>query len=112
NGLKYIAKKVHASAVTLADNLKKSGIKQLNTAYFDTILVEADSEKVKSVAEAHEVNFLYVDANKIAISLNEATTLSDINTIIKIFSEALGTANENATTLTENTSVLNGLQRK
>ncbi len=112
NGLKYIANKVHNSAVTLADNLMKYGIKQINTAYFDTILVEADSSKIRPVAEAHEVNFLYVDTNKVAISLNEATTLSDINVIIKIFSEALGKANENATALTEDTSVLNGLQRK
>jgi glycine dehydrogenase len=51
NGLKYIANKVHASAVTLADALNKLGVYQLNTSFFDTILVKADAQKVKAIAE-------------------------------------------------------------
>jgi glycine dehydrogenase len=34
-GLKYIANKVHASAVTLADALNKLGVYQTNTSFFD-----------------------------------------------------------------------------
>src|SRR5665811_806983 len=39
-GLKYIAKKVHATAVTLTDALEKLGLYQINTSYFDTITVK------------------------------------------------------------------------
>jgi len=49
-GLQYIADKVHASAVTLAEALNKLGVYQTNTAFFDTISVKADATKVKAVA--------------------------------------------------------------
>ncbi len=89
-GLKYIADKVHASAVTTADALNKLGVYQTNTAFFDTIVVKADAQKVKSIAERNEVNLYYIDNETISISFNETTSLSDINTIIAIFAEAVG----------------------
>ncbi|WP_337967443.1 aminomethyl-transferring glycine dehydrogenase [uncultured Flavobacterium sp.] len=89
-GLQYIANKVHASAVTTAEALNKLGVFQTNTAYFDTILVKADAQKVKAIAEKNEVNFYYVDADTISISFNETTSINDINQIIAIFAEALG----------------------
>lgn len=89
-GLKYIANKVHASAVTLADALNKLGVYQINTAFFDTISVKADAVKVKAIAEKQEVNFFYIDNQTISISLNETTSLSDLNQIITIFAEATG----------------------
>ncbi len=89
-GLQYIADKVHASAVTTADALNKLGVYQTNSAFFDTILVKADATKVKSIAEQHEVNFFYPDAETISISFNETTSVNDINQIIAIFAEATG----------------------
>ncbi|MDA6068696.1 aminomethyl-transferring glycine dehydrogenase [Flavobacterium sp. AC] len=89
-GLQYIAGKVHASAVTAAEALNKLGVFQTNTAYFDTILVKADAQKVKAIAEKNEVNFYYVNADTISISFNETTSITDINQIIAIFAEALG----------------------
>ena len=89
-GLQYIADKVHASAVTTADALNKLGVYQTNSAFFDTILVKADANKVKAIAEKHEVNFFYPDAETISISFNETTSVSDINQIIAIFAEATG----------------------
>ncbi len=89
-GLKYIANKVHASAVTLADALNKLGVYQTNSAFFDTILVKADAKKIKAIAEKNEVNFFYPDAESISISLNETTSVDDLNQIIAIFAEATG----------------------
>ncbi|MEI7509546.1 MAG: aminomethyl-transferring glycine dehydrogenase, partial [Flavobacterium sp.] len=88
-GLKYIANKVHASAVTLADALNKLGVYNINTAFFDTIAVKADASKVKTIAEKHEVNFFYIDSETISIAVNETTSIADINQIITIFAEAL-----------------------
>lgn len=90
-GLQYIANKVHASAATLANALTASGYTQSNAAFFDTILIKADATKVKAVAEKHEVNFYYPDAESISISLNETTSITDLNKIISIFDEANGT---------------------
>ena len=89
-GLQYIADKVHNTASTLADALNKLGVYQTNAAFFDTILVKADAAKVKTIAEKHEVNFFYPDAETISISFNETTSVSDINQIIAIFAEATG----------------------
>jgi glycine dehydrogenase len=89
-GLQYIANKVHSSAVTLADALNKLGVYQTNTAFFDTISVKADANKVKAIAEKNEVNFFYVDGETISISLNETTSVTDINQIIAIFAEVTG----------------------
>jgi len=90
-GLKYIANKVHASTATLANALEKLGFQLTNNAFFDTIVVKANSNKVKEIAEQHEINFYYIDANTISISLNETTSISDINTIIAVFASANGT---------------------
>ena len=84
-GLRYIANKVHASAVTTADALNKIGVYQTNSAFFDTILVKSEAAKIKAIAEKHEVNFFYPDAETISISFNETTSINDINQIIAIF---------------------------
>src|SRR5690554_2764725 len=89
-GLQYIADKVHASAVTVAESLTKLGVEQINTSFFDTIVVKADAEKVKAIAIQNEVNFYYIDNNTVQIALNETTNLNDINQIIAIFAKAVG----------------------
>jgi len=110
-GLKYIADKVHASAVTLADALNKLGVYNVNTSFFDTILVKADAQKVKAIAEKNEVNFYYVDADTISISLNETTSLSDLNQIISIFAEATGKDSFKVSELTSTINFSDSLER-
>ena len=88
DGLKYIADKLHSSAVTLANELEKLGLYQINSAYFDTIVVKTDAQKVREIAELNEVNFYYVDDNTVSISLNETTSVADLNKIVSIFAEA------------------------
>lgn len=111
-GLQYIANKVHASAVTTADALNKLGVYQTNTAFFDTILVKADAHKVKAIAEKHEVNFFYPDAETISISFNETTSIGDINQIVAIFAAATGKETFTITELTADTMVPANLVRK
>lgn len=100
-GLQYIADKVHASAATLANALEKSGYQQTNTAFFDTIVVKADAKKVKTIAEENEINFYYIDDNTISISLNETTSITDLNKIIAVFASANGTAVNTIKSLSE-----------
>ncbi|WP_419213848.1 aminomethyl-transferring glycine dehydrogenase [Maribacter sp. X9] len=111
-GLEYIAKKVHATAVTLADALEKLGLYQTNSAFFDTITVKTDAQKVRPIAEKHEVNFLYVDTATISVAVNEATSLKDLNQIIGIFSEALGKPATEVDNLLNSTSVPENIQRR
>jgi len=88
-GLKYIANKVHNSVSTLAEGLEQLGFYQTNTSFFDTINIKGDVTKVKPIAEAHHVNFYYPDADTVSITINETTTIKDINTILSVFAEAV-----------------------
>ena len=110
-GLQYIANKVHASATTLADALNKLGVYQTNSAFFDTISVKADANKVKAIAEKNEMNFFYPDGETISISLNETTSLSDINQIIAVFAEATAKEAFKISELNSNTTIPNSLVR-
>jgi glycine dehydrogenase len=87
-GLKYIADKVHNAASSLAKGLETLGFIQVNTSYFDTLLVKADADKIKDIAQSKGVNFYFPDAKSVAISLNETTSIEDINTVLDIFAES------------------------
>ncbi len=112
DGLKYIADTVHFSTVTLAEELEKMGIKQLNSAYFDTLQVKADAQKIKAEAEKNEINFYYPDAETVCISLNETTTQEDINNILKVFATVSGEKSTEVEILKEESAIPSALQRK
>ena len=97
-GLSYIANKVHSSATTLANELIKLGFEQTNTAFFDTIVIKADAKKVNEIALKNEINFYYINDNLVSISLNETTSIADLNKIISVFASANG---KQATTIQE-----------
>ncbi len=88
-GIKYIANRIHSLTNILNDALLKLGLKQSNKIFFDTLKIKVSNpEKVKSLSEENSVNFHYIDKKYIGISINETTTLSDINQIIRILAHA------------------------
>ncbi len=86
-GLEYIANKVHCSAVTLENALSELGFTQTNKNYFDTIQIKADASQIKSLAENRKVNFYFPNAETVSVSLNETTTIQDLNHIVEIFAQ-------------------------
>ncbi len=88
-GLKYIAQKIHNGTATLAKALEELGFEQINSTYFDTIAIRTDATKIRFLAEAKEVNFYYPDNETVSISINETTTVKDLNKIVAIFAEAV-----------------------
>jgi glycine dehydrogenase len=110
-GLKYIANKVHAAAVTLTNELEKLGLYQTNTAYFDTIVIKTAAKKLKEIAERNEVNFYYVDENTVSISLNETTSIADLNKIVSIFAEANGKQPSTISELQNGNQIPSNLER-
>lgn len=88
-GLKFIADKVHKNTVKLADTLEKLGYSQENELFFDTIHVNADAKKIKTLAEERRVNFYYPNSDTVVISLNETTSDEDLNTITEIFADVI-----------------------
>ncbi len=93
-GLKHIANTVHHKAVNLANELEKLGYYQVNSLYFDTIQIKAEAERIKTLAEQHELNFHYADAETVCISINETTSIEDLNNIIHVFAKANSSASK------------------
>ncbi|MDB4058417.1 aminomethyl-transferring glycine dehydrogenase [Flavobacteriaceae bacterium] len=89
-GLLYIAHGVHHKTVAVSKALESLGYTQHNENYFDTLLVSAPAKEIKALAEAQKVNFQYVGADQVGISINEATSVDDAQEIVAIFAAAKG----------------------
>ena len=89
-GLLYIAHGVHHKTVAVSKALESLGYTQHNENYFDTLLVSAPAKEIKALAEAQKVNFQYVGADQVGISINEATSVADAQEIVAIFAAAKG----------------------
>jgi glycine dehydrogenase len=92
-GLKAIAKDIHHLAATLSDGLEKLGYQQQNKYFFDTLYVSLSAgisaDKVQKIALENKMNLRY-DGSNIGISLDETTSLDDVNQILGIFAQAAG----------------------
>jgi glycine dehydrogenase len=85
-GLKKIAGRIHGLASVLDSNLKANGFKQVNENYFDTLKIAVvDKKAIESTATKHELNFRYFEDNHVGISIDETTSLKDIETILSVF---------------------------
>ena len=110
-GLKNIANKTHATAVTIAEAVEKLGFTQINDGYFDTIHIKAPAEKIKTIAESKNYNFFYPDAETVVLSANETTNLDDVNQIAAIFAEVAGKEIEKITELSPQAMIPVKLER-
>lgn len=87
-GVKGIASNIHAYTHALAESLEKMGYTLASKCYFDTLEVTADAEKVRKIAEKAEINLFYPTETTVRLSLDEVTTLAEVNKLIRIFAEA------------------------
>ncbi len=89
-GLKKIALRIHGLAKSLETNLKALGLTQVNENYFDTIKVAvADKKVVQEEATKHQINFKYYQDNHIGISIDETTTVKDLEAIVGVFAASV-----------------------
>ena len=112
DGLKSIAERTHGLTQVLANNLEKIGYSQLNNFYFDTLLIQAkNTEAIKKVAEANEVNLRYFDNGNIGISLDETCTVETVEELVAIFAEANNTSTKAEIAEPNNSNLPANLQR-
>ncbi|MCW3467450.1 aminomethyl-transferring glycine dehydrogenase [Chitinophaga nivalis] len=81
-GLQEIATRVTLLTHTLAKQLQAKGLTLVNDHFFDTIVVTGTT--IKDAAEAAGINFRYFNGNT-SISLDETTTIADLNDILQLF---------------------------
>ncbi len=89
-GLKKIARRVHALTEILAAGLEKLGFALSSESRFDTLQIDFGDKRatdVLKVAETHRMNFRLIDDHTLGISLDETTDESDVIEIWQIFND-------------------------
>jgi glycine dehydrogenase len=87
-GLQGIAERVHGLTARLASGLERLGRRVATGVYFDTLTVEVGeggAEAVHRAAEAERINLRRVDAGRVGVSLDEPTTLAEVDRLLRVF---------------------------
>ncbi|NVO02677.1 MAG: aminomethyl-transferring glycine dehydrogenase [Bacteroidetes bacterium] len=91
-GIKEIARHINILTGVLSQELQKYGYTQVNSDYFDTLEIQipgsASISKIQEMALENKMNFRYINDNTIGISVDETTTLDEINIILSILAKA------------------------
>ncbi len=114
DGLRQIARGIHRKAVTLAEALQSLGYKQLNDTYFDTLEIDLGGVPIEVLNEnalKREINLRYTPAGTVGISINETTTLADLNQLVALFAAAKGVEAKALEAILNNTSIPEGMLR-
>ena len=86
-GLILIASRVHRYTQILVAGLKQLGYQIPSKSYFDTFIIHLPrrAKRLASRAQEEEINFRIIDADTIAISLDETTNRQTLRTIWRLF---------------------------
>jgi len=91
SGLKAIAENIHSKTAMLAEGLKRLGYSISSENFFDTLKVELGTrskDAILSSCEAQKINLRIYNETAVGISLDETTTVQDLQDLLEIF--ALG----------------------
>ena len=87
-GIHKIARHINILTGVLSHEVVKYGYRVLNAYCFDTLSIEAPSaivmEIIRKESLAAEMNFRFIDETTFGISVDETTSLADINKILEI----------------------------
>lgn len=87
-GIKRIAETVHLLTVILATGLNRLGYHLGSEPFFDTLRVELGTKsqsELLAAAANHQINLRVLDETTLSISLDETTTLKDLQNLWEIF---------------------------
>jgi glycine dehydrogenase len=86
DGLKKIALRIHTLTKILASGLEDMAFRPSNTTFFDTLTISiSDLAELRTHAELNHFNFRYIDERRVCISLDETTSLEEVEKILGIF---------------------------
>src|SRR5210317_376297 len=87
--LKNIASNINYNARYLKKSLQEVGLKIISNKFFDTLVIEDSNAEIwfyKSVKEG--INFRLIDSTKFSLTIDETTTLEDIDNLILFFNSS------------------------
>jgi glycine dehydrogenase len=93
DGLRRIARRVHAYTVSLAEALTKLGYGIVHPAYFDTLAVEVPAEalpRILDAARAKQINLRTLSQTRIGVAFDETVTHADLADVIAVFAGPIG----------------------
>jgi len=86
-GIKDIAHRIHHLTGLLNQGLQELALEQQNQDFFDTLLVKTTCSSAKHLINQgynEGINLRYIDENTVGISLDETTSIDDVNAILKL----------------------------
>ena len=90
-GLRRIAQRIRSLTAILAQELRRLGYDVPTRTFFDTLCVRLrgnDSEVLSQTAQKAQFNLRVLDANSIGLSLDETTSLNDVDKLLQFFAAA------------------------
>ncbi|MGD1861948.1 MAG: aminomethyl-transferring glycine dehydrogenase [Leptolyngbyaceae cyanobacterium] len=86
-GLRAIATRIHQHTVTLATALEQAGFSLGTEPYFDTLQIAVGDRwaKILTRAATKQINLRQLDAQTLAVALDETTTADDVQDLVDIF---------------------------
>jgi glycine dehydrogenase len=116
DGIKRIAYHIFQSTCTLKSALEEIGYTIDNKHFFDTLSISlpgnVKAEEIEKLALKAGINFAYPGDNKVRLSLDEITTVDEINAIILVFADAAGKKAEEVKEICECICIDKNLIRK
>jgi glycine dehydrogenase len=94
-GLRAIAARIHDQAVRLATAARALGWTLSHDAFFDTVRLDGDTNRVDAVRRAagqRRINFRYPSAGAVQIALDETVEESDLADIVAVLGAGSGTS--------------------
>jgi glycine dehydrogenase len=86
DGLKAIAKRIHELTRVLNNGLEELASAPDNKTFFDTLTISVTNvSDLLAIAESHHFNFRRISDHKIGISIDEKTSLNDVEKILQVF---------------------------
>ncbi len=82
-GIHQIAKTIHEKTKRLASSLKENGYEIRHDQFFDTIRFGTNGKSLNT--ENRNINFRHFNDGDIGVSIDETTSHSDINDLLKVF---------------------------
>jgi glycine dehydrogenase len=93
-GIKQIARHINILTGVLSQEIQKYGYKQLNRYFFDTLKIELPATVTAATLQSRaldlKINLRYIDEKHVGISVDEITSLSDINVLLCLFAQSAG----------------------
>ncbi|MGY6501755.1 MAG: aminomethyl-transferring glycine dehydrogenase [Acidimicrobiales bacterium] len=103
DGLRAIAEAVHESARLVDADLRSAGVTTAHTAVFDTVVavVPGAADAVLEAARARRINLRRVDADRVGITVDEATSPEIIAEVVAAVASVAGAAGSPVTAESE-----------